>query len=221
MKKLVAFVVLTCSAMIANAQVWVGGSLGFDYSKSEDVTYKRVLSFAPTVGFALNDRWDVGVELGYGRAKSKTEKSSATVMGSNLNKLVMTSNSFEVEPFVRYSMVKMGIVTLFLDGSVFYGHTVSKSDNTVESTMVNFGGTVDHSVTNTTSKTTQNEVGFGVRPGIKVELGKHIELESHLGYLRYTHGKSDKSAYTEATKYDKIGLSANNSLASLGVIWKF
>ncbi|NDV65990.1 outer membrane beta-barrel protein [Bacteroides sp. 224] len=97
MKKIVMFLFVVCAAVAANAQVYAGGSLGFWDNDDADKTSFRIV---PEVGYTLDDKWALGIELGYDHSK---------VAG-------IKKDIYFVAPYARYSYFNKGIVSLFVDG---------------------------------------------------------------------------------------------------------
>lgn len=85
-------------AMVASAQLYVGGGLG--YSKVEvgnaDATE---WSIRPEVGYTINDNWAVGIALGYTDVKD-------------------AQSSFSVSPYARWTFLRAGAFSVFADGAV-------------------------------------------------------------------------------------------------------
>lgn len=106
MKKIMMIAVMAVAAISANAQVYVGGSLGYNTQKdavevggiSTDETTSN-LSIEPEIGYNLSDNWAVGIKLGYANANGKT-------------------NTWKVAPYARYTFVKAGKFSAFCDGGV-------------------------------------------------------------------------------------------------------
>ena len=111
MKKIFAIAFVAMMAMTANAQVYVGGNLGFA-SESYDGDSETVWSIMPEIGYNLNEDWAVGVVVGYGEGKDKTK-----VDGRTFTDKVKT---FTVSPYVRYTAVKLDKVNVFVDGGFGY-----------------------------------------------------------------------------------------------------
>ena len=63
----------------------------------------RLVSIAPEVGYDFNQRWSVGVALGFEYLKVKDGDSY---------------NVFTASPYARYKYYNKGILSLFLDGGV-------------------------------------------------------------------------------------------------------
>lgn len=104
MKKIFLTLMVMVAAVAANAQVWVGGSLGFwTNGDAEGSQTKTTFNIAPEVGYDLSEDWSIALALGY--ASAKPEKGDAT-------------NTLSVTPYARYNVLKAGNFKLFLDGAV-------------------------------------------------------------------------------------------------------
>lgn len=108
MKKIILAAIVAASAMTANAQVWIGGSLGFNSTTKEvasiDVTTTS-FEIQPEIGYNLSDQWAVACALGF--STSKTENADA-------------QNTFKINPYARYTFAKSGIASFFVDGGLSY-----------------------------------------------------------------------------------------------------
>ena len=102
MKKIILTALVAIASITANAQVWVGGQLGFSVTNN-DATDKNLteLTIAPEIGYSLSDKWDIAIALG--DKYSKPEDFDAT-------------NDFFVNPYARYTFFQTGKVGFFLDG---------------------------------------------------------------------------------------------------------
>jgi len=102
MKKLILSAVVALASMTANAQIWIGGELGFNYHNN-DATDASVTTFtvAPEIGYTLNDKWDLAIKLG--------DQYTSPDPGDS-------QNAFFVNPYARYTFYKTGKVGFFLDG---------------------------------------------------------------------------------------------------------
>lgn len=112
MKKIVLLFFVVCAAMTVNAQVYVGGSLGFWDNDDLDYTSYKIV---PEIGYTLNDNWALGMELGYTHEE----------LGENEREV------FHVAPYARYSYLNSGIVSLFVDGGFGFS-TIKDGDNGFE-----------------------------------------------------------------------------------------
>lgn len=204
MKKILLAAVVAACSLAANAQVWLGGSLGVSFNKTEstvnDATTKVNLnsfSISPVIGYELSEKWDLGLEARYGNAESKYEKSDNR----------SSSSIFLINPFARYKFANVGIATFFVDG----GFEVGKTSTEQTSVSVN-GLTTNH------TESTTNNLNIGVRPGVKLALTKNLEAETHLGYIGYQRTKSDSN---EEQVSKDFGMSVSSSDLYFGLIWKF
>ena len=113
MKKIMMTLAAVCVAATMNAQVYVGGGLGVATS-SYDGNSTTVWSIIPEIGYNINEKWAVGMTVGYGEAIEKVK-----VNGGKVKEKV---KSFQVSPYARYTFVKFDKVNLFVDGGVGYRH---------------------------------------------------------------------------------------------------
>lgn len=102
MKKIFIAAMVAVSALNANAQTWVGGSIGFT-TKHVNGTENNTNTFSitPEIGSAIDDNMDVAVALGYTHNNGKV-------------------NTWSIQPYLRYKFVKEGNFTAFLDGGIKY-----------------------------------------------------------------------------------------------------
>ena len=134
--------------MSVNAQVYVGGSLGINAWSSQKNAGDRsetTFTILPEVGYNLNDEWAVGTVIGYVSDK-----------WTGVNGI--SESAFTFNPYARYTYLKAGKVSLFVDGGVDFT-TASKAD--------------------------WNELAIGLKPGLAVSLSDNISFVSHLGFIGY------------------------------------
>lgn len=105
MKKAILAAIIAFTSMAASAQVWMGGSLGLNFTKPEGGEVATSFSIAPEVGYTLSDKWDIAIALN--ESLTITDGASA--------------NSISVEPYARYTFAKTGIVSFFVDGGFGIG----------------------------------------------------------------------------------------------------
>ena len=117
MKKIFAIALVAMMTMTANAQVYVGGTVGVK-SLSSDGTSATSFTIAPELGYNLNDSWAIGVGVGY-----STNNIAYNEAGGFAGKLDKNVNTFTVSPYVRYTFAKLDKVNFFADGIVSYANT--------------------------------------------------------------------------------------------------
>lgn len=102
------------------------------------------------------------------------------------------ANALYISPFGRYSFARVGIANFFIDGGFQIGYQ-------------NF----DSNLNKTDSHTA---FGLGVRPGVKIELSKHLAIEAKTGYLGI------RAITDVATEF---GFGVNNEDLSFGLVYEF
>ena len=103
MKKIMMTLVAAIMAVGVNAQVFVGGGIGFantDNGDNDVTTFK----FLPEVGYTFNDEWSGGVVFGWDGANKGMKK------------------EWTISPYARYTFLKSNVISAFLDGCVGYSH---------------------------------------------------------------------------------------------------
>lgn len=116
MKKILVAAVVAFSSLAANAQIWMGGSLGFDYTDNDNSKAVTTFTISPEVGYTLDEKWDLGLAI---NANFKSVED-----GDN-------SEAFTVEPYARYTFAKAGIASFFVDGGFYVGTSNMETDDDV------------------------------------------------------------------------------------------
>lgn len=257
MKKVFMTLAAVAAFSFANAQFFVGGSLGFSSgSGTESLTVTETLGnsssttttdakapsyseflFAPKVGYYLNDKLAVGLELGFITYSQTQYDLPGLGDGPNPdydykaepteNFYKGTENLFGVAPFVRYHFAQWNNFSLFGELSVGLAFSSSKEVATIDGKEEEMEG--------------PSMFGFGVTimPGISYKINDHIQLEATLDVfgLNYMYSKSTLNEeevygdYTYSTEYVStesefgFGLDTRNlfSVANLtiGFVYKF
>lgn len=177
MKKIIMMAVMAVAAVSANAQVYVGGSFGFSQEhESNSGVSDNNFTIVPEVGYNLNEKFAVGATLGY----------TYTGITNGTHK-----NKWEIAPYLRYTYVKAGNFSAFVDGGINYATTHTKG-----------------------LKKNTNDFGFSVNPGIAYAVSDKVTLVAHLkNGLYYKH--SWNAAYDGDTgaepKYGPQSASHSNS----------
>lgn len=112
MKKILLTLVVAAASLAANAQVWVGGSLGYNHTKFNDLKV-NTFEVKPEVGYTLSDKWDIALGVGF-------ESIKVTGLDAVTN--------FAVAPYARYTFYQTGKVGFILDA----GFSVKTGDFYVE-----------------------------------------------------------------------------------------
>ena len=145
MKKILMTLVMGMMALTMNAQMYIGGSVGFQSWSPDKGDGETSFKLLPEIGMQFNDQWGAGVQIGYVSDK-------ANVYG------VASESAFVFAPYARYTALKSGKISLFLDGGFDY-YSYSKPDN--------------------------SEFTIGIKPGVAVALSDKLSLVTRLGFLGY------------------------------------
>ena len=113
MKKILMTMVIALSAITANAQWYLGGSVGVASVKNGNADAETVYKFVPDFGYTLNDQWAIGVAVGY-------QKGACDLINGGFGQDVETE-LLQVNPYARYTFVKNKYVNVFMDGTVGLG----------------------------------------------------------------------------------------------------
>ena len=160
MKKFILTAIVAVASVAANAQVWVGGEVGYNTSKitidGTKANAENTVTILPEIGYSLNENWDVAVAIGYKHGDEK-EHITGEFVGTN---------SFILNPYVRYSYAKVGDLKFFVDGGFSYMNT-------------HFCGDDDN----------MNSWSLGFKPGLAYSVSPKTTLVAHLGDLSYGFSK--------------------------------
>ncbi|GAY27907.1 porin family protein [Prevotella sp. MGM1] len=111
MKKLFLMAAFVVASVAASAQIYVGGSLGFNSIKADkDASSSTTFSIEPEVGYNLSDNLAVGIQLGFTSTNADDEG----------NKSEYTVSVFTVAPYARYTFAKSGAASFFVDGGIIF-----------------------------------------------------------------------------------------------------
>jgi hypothetical protein len=128
MKKtfLIMFISVLCAGF-ANAQIHLGGSLGFGTGHTKPTQGSKLkhtsFSINPEVGYTLNPNFEFGIALDLSNSKED-------LAGGGEAK----SNSWGVTPYARYSFIGFGKFSIWGQGNVFFSGGKENSQKTT-----NFG----------------------------------------------------------------------------------
>lgn len=162
-------------------------------SQSDEGEVKTfTLSINPSYAYAISDDLFLGIGLGYSHSKRKDG-----INNNNVDYDEITTNSYQVFPFVRYYKGIGKKIAFFIQGEARYSHF---------DTEVNVIGFSD-----------RDDFFFGIRPGLTVMLNKNLALETSIGGLGYRTGKSKNEANNTKGSYDTFELSLNSSNLFFGL----
>lgn len=128
MKKILLMAAFAVATLTANAQVWVGGAIGFDYEKSTGFDAKTQFTLAPSVGYNFSDKWALGLDLSF--------SFGSTGVG-DVHPNPLKTQDIMVSPYARFTFARAGVASFFVDGG--FGVGSHKMGNADAATMFNVG----------------------------------------------------------------------------------
>lgn len=203
MKKIAFISALVLSTFLtAEAQYFVGGSLGFNYAggkfdngnTSIDKTSITTFSIAPRAGKFLSDKIAVGVQLGL---MSRSEKTHGEP--EEIDRFL----TYGFTPFGRYYAFRLNKLSLFAqaDFGLYFGST----KNILGST--------------TTKGPKTTTISLNAFPGIAYDLNEKISLEAVIGGFNFGISRSSEKINDNKDIDTNIGFGVNmNSIVTSGAI---
>lgn len=202
MKKIILAAIVAVSAMTANAQTWVGGSLGFnsttntvkvgDASTDETSTNFEI---APEIGYNLDENWAIAVKVAYSHSAEKA-------LDFDGYKMKGRANSFSINPYVRYTFLKAGNFSAFVDGGIAVSTTHYNGSSDVISNPLAFG--------------------VGINPGLAYAVSNKVTLVAHVGDLSFVTSTIKTKNATPEVKHttNAFNLGLTNAI-SFGAYYNF
>ena len=213
-------------AMTASAQIYVGGQIGFSTSSvNADTEGSSSISgtsfkILPEVGYKLNDKWAVGIQVGYSqgisafgtfdvndfRSLAKNVGSAAFDVLSSSDLADVKLNAFRVAPYVRYTFLKAGNFDFFLEGGVAYTNIKAKN--------------VSELISQIPDDPTINAFEIAVRPGITFNINQNAQVVAKIGALGYQNATLDMGMGSKPS-INRFGLEVDGDDLSLGFNYQF
>lgn len=176
MKKILMTLVAVAMATTMNAQWYVGGTVGYNYTKDKNTDVKsNTFVITPELGYNLNEKWAVGMKIGYAYNKVDDAK----------------SNEFVVNPYARYTFVKLDKVNFFVDGGFEYNYVKVEDDSA-------------------------NGFGISFKPGVAVNLNDKVSFVAHVGNFGWSSAKAKN-----AKSVQSVDLGLNLASVDFGLYYNF
>ncbi len=168
--------VAVAMATTMNAQWYVGGTVGYNYTKDKNTDVKsNTFVITPELGYNLNEKWAVGMKIGYAYNKVDDAK----------------SNEFVVNPYARYTFVKLDKVNFFVDGGFEYNYVKVEDDSA-------------------------NGFGISFKPGVAVNLNEKVSFVAHVGNFGWASAKAKN-----AKSVQSVDLGLNLTSVDFGLYYNF
>lgn len=201
MKKVLLTIVLVAMAFAAGAQTskWVAGGTGhFSIDKDKEAgvisNESTDLRIEPFVGYNINDRWRVGLTVGYLFNHTKEFDNTTNSLVDLGNK-----NGLRVGPYVHYNLIHWKRWIFFLEAEALYTYYPKYMAANLNSGMPTPppGGAAAP-----TYDVKRYGFDFTIKPGITYELDERVNLDLNLNllglvYRTYTEKRLDTNVETE------------------------
>ena len=116
MKKILLSLAALAFAATMNAQVWIGGEVGFNTNHTNGSDHNATeITLAPDIGYSLSGNFSVAVALTYGHT-SDVDGSKYGMPGMTLSNV----NSYSVMPYTCYTFFKAGNFAFFVISGLKY-----------------------------------------------------------------------------------------------------
>lgn len=172
MKKIFLSLMVMVAAVAANAQIWVGGSLGFrTYDAQGAGDTETTFNIAPEVGYDLSEDLSIAIGLGYASESLKDVDDAQTTISVN--------------PYARYKFLKAGNFNVFLDGG-FAFKSVDDGANKNNAWLIGVRPGVAYSINENFSVVAHLGDGLVYRGGdYKTQNGIALDLANGLSFGVY------------------------------------
>jgi opacity protein-like surface antigen len=210
-KNILAFAFFCLMVGSLSAQIFVGGSVSFNSSSNSNTVGSTTTTdytsysfgLSPMVGYELNDQLSVGASIGMNLSGREYPNSN--------NKSKYSNSTFDITPFVRYTLFEISNVSVFGQGSIglSFGSNSTSTTNTI-------GG----SSSTTIVEGSTNVFSLGVSPGISYKFSDKISIQAFLGSIYYNNSTSkDNIKVDESSGISSLGFNFSSGL-NLGIIYK-
>ena len=112
MKKILMTIAAAFAAVSMNAQIYVGGGVGFA-SYDNGAESKTSFKLLPEIGYVLDDDMAIGITFGYEQGNVTDAIESGKGSGD-------FPKTLTVAPYLRYNVAKFGPVTVFGDAQLSF-----------------------------------------------------------------------------------------------------
>ncbi len=183
-----------------NAQINIGGSVGFSVSNSKSTTdgttnegpsYTNI-RLMPDIEYMLAENVSIGGQIGFSFDKTNDDD----------NNYKSSLFMFEIAPYARMYFPLSENIEFFGEGGVAFARGTEK---------ITFDG-------NTNDGNIYTDFSLGVAPGLRYAISEKLKLELRAGYLGYMFSSVNDNGDPETVvKYNDFGLNINLSTVAFGI----
>lgn len=212
MKKVILTLALAAFAFAANAQFVVSGNVALnlngghtqntnvlgttttEYDLPTDVY--NSFTFAPKVGYQLNDKMQAGLALGYTLRTATLYNAFGYMADKNYEGWTKTTrNMFTIAPYFRYNFADFGKCKLFAEAQLSFG--ISPKATVHEySTAILLTPAVD---TTYKANTKVFDLGLTIVPGFNYQVNEHVSLDLYVDLLGLSYNFSKSTTFVDST----------------------
>lgn len=231
MKKIFILLASALIGLTANAQVFLGGNIGFTHDNPLTVTFDEVthktpsngLNIGPEIGYRFNDKWSIGVGINYSPSWSK--KNHSDEYGKDDTSV--RTNRWDFSAFGRRSVWGTKGFNVCIQGK-FTTSTFSSATNYVKNDITHI---IDE------EKISQDgfSVGLSLYPVLTYDLTRHLTVLANLdllgvGYSFEKYTRKEFSSFEGEASEPMVYINENNRFdfnfnrkaeISLGIEYRF
>ena len=204
---IVSITVVLVAVMTCNAQYFVTGSVGMDFSSAKSKTGSTstdqpstfTFEIWPAAGYFFSDNMGIGFAAGINRSvfnwKNSAERKDFTT-------------EFGVEAFGLYKLAEVENLAFIIRGGVGYLNSKDKTK---------IGN-------NTTEGNPENTVGVFVLPILSYSLNERFSVEAYSDFLRFGYFRTTQKTGSNSKSIENdFGFGANYGFApvAVGIVYKF
>nr|MCR5822261.1 outer membrane beta-barrel protein [Bacteroidales bacterium] len=200
MKKVFLTLTLAAFAFAANAQIIVGGSLGYYNNGGKTTTEVKTasgsdvvealnptmtdFSIMPKIGYQINDNMQAGLILGFGMNQDKYFNgfSANDIYADWEGTRTENYNTITIKPYFRYNVMELGDFKLFVEAAIPYRMTSVTKWKTHE-TYTDFTDTKHDETAEGDDKTKSSSIGIEIVPGLNYSLTDNISLDVYINAI--------------------------------------
>ncbi|MDR2907638.1 MAG: porin family protein [Bacteroidales bacterium] len=164
MKKIIFTAALVSFGMMSQAQIFVGGQLGFNSNstkfKSDKTDKVSALTIAPMVGYQLDDKLAAGVRLNLNTQKAIEFEANGSDDG------IDKTTTFGAEVFAQYTFLQFDKFSVYAEAALGFASVKNKSEL----------GDVEN-------ENKGSRFGFSVAPCLAYSITEQVSLIANLDFL--------------------------------------
>ena len=187
MKKVLLTLALAAFAFAANAQLILGGQIGFSSMGGTDKyeanspanafnvpnTKTTDFTIAPTISYVINEKMQAGLNISY-TATTTTVYTMGAYAIDKEDWMKTTTSTFAIAPYFRYYFANFNKFNFFCEAQLGFSTTPRDKGHMYDNTIT---PTVDQDLTGGTSMTM---LAFTITPGVNYRISDHFSADLYI-----------------------------------------